>query len=150
MQHRISKFLYTALSIFLLFSTTAQAQRATTSSPYSRYGLGELRGDALPQLRAMGGITTGVRYLNGYGNINVGNPASYSALGLTTIDVGLFGNITELSQNNLAENSYNFSLSHINFGIPLGRPGGISFGIMPRSEERRVGKECRSRGSPDR
>jgi len=134
MQHRISKFLYTALSIFLLFSTTAQAQRATTSSPYSRYGLGELRGDALPQLRAMGGITTGVRYLNGYGNINVGNPASYSALGLTTIDVGLFGNITELSQNNLAENSYNFSLSHINFGIPLGRPGGISFGIMPFSD----------------
>jgi len=134
MQHRISKFLYTALSIFLLFSTTAQAQRATTSSPYSRYGLGEMRGDALPQLRAMGGITTGVRYLNGYGNINVGNPASYAALGLTTIDVGLFGNITELSQSNLTENSYNFSLSHINFGIPLGRPGGLSFGIMPFSD----------------
>ena len=134
MQHRISKFLYTALSIFLLFSTTAQAQRATTSSPYSRYGLGEMRGDALPQLRAMGGITTGIRHLNGYGNINLGNPASYSALGLTTIDVGLFGNITELSNNSLTENSYNFSLSHINFGIPLGRPGGISFGIMPFSD----------------
>ena len=134
MQHRISKFLYTALSISLLLSTTAQAQRATTSSPYSRYGLGELRGDALPQLRAMGGITTGIRYINGYGNINIGNPASYSALGLTTIDVGLFGNITELSQNNAKENSYNFALSHINFGIPLGRPGGISFGIMPFSD----------------
>ncbi|MGV3761312.1 hypothetical protein [Parapedobacter sp.] len=143
MQHRISKLFYTithitpgvyALTILLLFATTAQAQRATTSSPYSRYGLGEMRGDALPQARAMGGISTGIRYLNGYGNINVGNPASYSALGLTTIDVGLFGNITELSQNNLSENSYNFSLSHINFGIPLGRPGGISFGIMPFSD----------------
>src|SRR5690606_10729880 len=98
MQHRISKSLYTTarfipgaftLSLLLLFSTTTQAQRATTSSPYSRYGLGEMRGDALPQARAMGGITTGIRYLNGYGNINVGNPASYSALGLTTIDVGL-------------------------------------------------------------
>jgi len=54
MQHRISKLFFTALSIFLLFATTAQAQRATTSSPYSRYGLGEMRGDALPQARAMG------------------------------------------------------------------------------------------------
>lgn len=143
MQHRISKFLYTiihftpgvfALSILLLFSTTTLAQRATTSSPYSRYGLGEMRGDLLPQSRAMGGIATGVRYLNGYGNINIGNPASYSALGLTTIDAGLFGNITELSNNQLTENSYNFSLSHISFGVPLGRPGGISFGIMPFSD----------------
>lgn len=134
MQHRISKLFFTAFSLLLLFSSTAQAQRASTSSPYSRYGLGEMRGDALPQARAMGGINTGIRYLNGYGNINVGNPASYSALALTTIDVGLFGNITELSKNDLAENSYNFSLNHINFGIPLGRPGGISFGIMPFSD----------------
>ena len=134
MQHRISKFLYTALSIFLLFSTTAQAQRATTSSPYSRYGLGEMRGDLLPQLRAMGGIATGVRYINGYGNINISNPASYSALALTTIDVGLFGNITELSKNDRSESSYNFALSHINFGIPMGRAGAFSFGIMPYSD----------------
>src|SRR5690606_39308613 len=74
------------------------------------------------------------RYLSGYGNINMGNPASYSALALTTVDVGVFGNITELSRDQLSENSYNFSLSHINFGIPLGRPGGISFGIMPFSD----------------
>ncbi|WP_090607398.1 PorV/PorQ family protein [Parapedobacter koreensis] len=82
----------------------------------------------------MGGIATGIRYLSGYGNINVGNPASYSALQLTTVDVGVFGNITQLSRSQLSENSYNFSLSHINFGIPLGRPGGISFGIMPFSD----------------
>lgn len=118
----------------LLVSNLAHAQRSTTSSPYSRFGLGELRGDLLPQTRAMGGIATGVRYLSGYGNINVGNPASYSALQFTTIDVGVFGNVAELSKNQLTENSYNFALSHINFGIPLGRPGGISFGIMPFSD----------------
>ncbi|WP_188504012.1 hypothetical protein [Parapedobacter pyrenivorans] len=144
MQHRIPKLPYSimhvtpsvffALVTLLLFTTAAQAQRSTTSSPYSRYGLGEIRGDLLPQSRAMGGISTGIRYLSGYGNINVGNPASYSALALTTIDVGVFGNITQLSKNQLSENSYNFSLSHINFGIPLGRPGGISFGIMPFSD----------------
>ncbi len=130
--HIIQKILF-SLTI-LLVCHAAHAQRSTTSSPYSRFGLGELRGDFLPQSRAMGGISTGVRYLGGYGNINVANPASYSALGLTTIDIGVFGNITELSQNQLSENSYNFALSHINFGIPLGRPGGISFGILPFSD----------------
>lgn len=119
---------------FIALSTTVYAQRASTSSPYSRFGLGEIRGESLPQTRAMGGIATGVRYLSGYGNINVINPASYSALPLTTIDVGVFGNITQLSKNQLSENAYNFALSHINFGIPLGRPGGISFGILPFSD----------------
>jgi len=131
MQHTLKAFVFIT---FLLSSTLVYGQRSTTSSPYSRFGLGEIRGDLLPQTRAMGGIATGVRYLSGYGNINVGNPASYSALALTTVDVGVFGNITELSRNQLAENSYNFSLSHINFGIPLGRPGGLSFGIMPFSD----------------
>lgn len=121
------------IGLFVL-NSAAYAQRASTSSPYSRFGLGELRGESLPQTRAMGGIAAGVRYLSGYGNINVINPASYSALPLTTIDVGVFGNVTQLSKNQVSENAYNFALSHINFGIPLGRPGGISFGILPFSD----------------
>lgn len=121
-------------AFFVVLGVSAHAQRATTSSPYSRYGLGEIRGDNLPQTRAMGGIASGVRYLQGYGNINISNPASYSALMLTTIDVGVFGNINQLSKNDYSENAYNFALSHINFGIPLGRPGGISFGILPFSD----------------
>ncbi|MFC7524550.1 hypothetical protein ACFQRK_11370 [Parapedobacter sp. GCM10030251] len=131
MQHTLKALVFIT---FLLPITLVHGQRSTTSSPYSRFGLGEIRGDQLPQTRAMGGIATGVRYLSGYGNINVGNPASYSALALTTVDVGVFGNITQLSRNQLSENSYNFSLGHINFGIPLGRPGGLSFGIMPFSD----------------
>ncbi len=131
MQYTLKAFVFLTL---LLSGTWVYGQRSTTSSPYSRFGLGEIRGDLLPQTRAMGGIATGVRYLSGYGNINIANPASYSGLGLTTVDVGVFGNITQLSRNQLSEDSYNFSLSHINFGIPLGRPGGISFGIMPFSD----------------
>ena len=131
MQHTLKAFIFIT---FLLSTALVYGQRSSTSSPYSRFGLGEIRGDLLPQTRAMGGIATGVRYLGGYGNINIANPASYSALALTTVDVGVFGSITQLSRNQLSENSYNFSLSHINFGIPLGRPGGISFGIMPFSD----------------
>lgn len=113
----------------------ASAQRATTSSPYSRFGIGELRQDLLPQTRGMGGIATGVRYLGGYSNLNVANPASYSALHMTTMDAGIFGNITELTNSQRSESAYNFALSHINFGIPFSpRAGAMSFGIMPYSD----------------
>lgn len=116
------------------FVGPAWAQKASTSSPYSKFGLGELRGSQLPQTRAMGGIETGVRYVGRYSNINTGNPASYAALQLTTIDAGVLGNIAELSNRNLSERSYNFALSHINFAFPLARAGGISFGLAPYSD----------------
>lgn len=123
-------------ALFLLVAVQwATAQRATTSSPYSRFGIGELRHDLLPQTRGMGGIATGVRYLGGYSNLNMANPASYSALHMTTMDAGVFGNITQLSNSQLSENAYNFALSHINFGIPFSpKAGGMSFGVMPFSD----------------
>lgn len=109
-------------------------QKASTSSPYSKFGIGEIRGSQLPQTRAMGGIATGVRHIGVFSNINTENPASYSGIQYTTIDAGVFGNIAQLSNQTKSENSYNFALSHINFGFPLGRAGGLSIGILPYSD----------------
>lgn len=128
------KRIITFLSIILVTTSAVYAQRATTSSPYSQYGIGQLRGDFLPQTRALGGMGAGIRYQGGLNNINITNPASYSAIGMTTMDAGIFGNITELSNTQLSEQSYNFALSHIAFGIPLSRAGGVSFGILPFSD----------------
>lgn len=125
------------LILIIGFASSAgmvSAQKASTSSPYSKFGVGELWGRQLPQFRAMGGIETGVRYIGRYSNVNTGNPASYSALQFTTMDAGVLGNISQLSNSSLSENSYNFSLSHINFGFPLGRAGGVSFGLAPFSD----------------
>lgn len=122
-------FVVLFLPVSMLF-----AQKASTSSPYSKFGIGELRGSLLPQTRAMGGIASGVRHIGVFSNINTANPASYSALQFTTIDAGVLGNIAQLSNNTKSENSYNFALSHINFGFPLGKAGGISAGILPYSD----------------
>src|SRR3546814_10259350 len=84
---RFKQAIHTFLCLgFLLFSFGAIAQ-TSTSSPYSKFGLGELRGDHLPQLRGIGGISAGIRNLGSYFDINVGNPASYSAIHLTTFDI---------------------------------------------------------------
>ncbi|QNL51219.1 hypothetical protein H8S90_06460 [Olivibacter sp. SDN3] len=117
----------------LCISATANAQ-SNSSSPYSAFGYGLLRGDQLPQYKAIGGLSTGVRNMGSYSNINVANPASYSNIHLTTMDIGAYMNRTILQKDGQSEASGNFSLNHINFGIPLTPKSAFSFGLMPFSD----------------
>lgn len=130
---------YTRFFIIILLAVSAFGARAqsnaTTSSPYSRYGLGDINPSILPQNRAMGGIATAVNKINNYNNINVLNPASYGAINYTTIDIGVYSNIVNLSQTGQTSTSNaNFRLSHINFAVPVSRRSALSFGLMPYSE----------------
>ncbi|WP_316796846.1 hypothetical protein [Pedobacter agri] len=124
---------YIAAILVLVCGLGVQAQ-VTTSSPYSRYGLGNIKGSLLPQLRAMGGISTAVNSITGFNNINMQNPASYSSITLTTIDVGMSAGLTSLSRNNLSETSFNSTFSHLAFAIPVNRKSALSFGILPYSD----------------
>jgi len=124
---------YIAAILVLVCGLGVQAQ-VTTSSPYSRYGLGNVKGSLLPQFRAMGGISTAVNSITGFNNINMQNPASYSAITLTTIDVGMSAGLTSLSRNNLSETSFNATFSHLAFAIPVSRRSALSFGILPYSD----------------
>lgn len=131
MRLNIKKYLYIIIGIGM--SSAAHAQ-SNSSSPYSAFGLGLLRGDQLPQYRSMGGLSTGVRSLGGYSNINVANPAAYSAIHLSTFDIGAYMNRTVLEKGGATEGSGNFALNHINFGIPLSQRSAFSFGLMPFSD----------------
>ncbi|NCD70432.1 hypothetical protein [Mucilaginibacter agri] len=131
---------YIRFIVLFLVAVSASAavmaqSTATTSSPYSRYGLGELNQDLLPQTRAMGGIATGVNRINGYNNINSENPASYGFMNFTVIDVGVYSNIVTLSQTGVqSQTNSNYRLSHIAFGIPVSQRSALSFGLKPYSE----------------
>lgn len=127
---------YTRLFLSVLFAvagTGAMAQ-STSSSPYSRFGLGDIQEPLLPQNRAMGGISVGIQQSGGYDNINITNPASYSVIRLTAIDIGVFGNATTLSNHFAKETSKNFRLSHAAFAIPVSKRSALSFGILPYSD----------------
>jgi hypothetical protein len=123
--------------IILLLSVTcygAFAQTsATTSSPYSQFGLGDYSDPILTQFRGMGSIGTGVaRFTDGLSVINIVNPASYSNIGLTTIDIGAFANVVSLSRTGSgSETGNNFRLGHIAFGVPISKHSAISFGLVP-------------------
>jgi hypothetical protein len=131
---KYTRLFITFILAAIVFGAKAQST-ATTSSPYSKYGIGLLDDQQLPQTQGMGGISTAINTIGGYNTINVLNPASYGKIGFTTIDAGLTTNFTTFSQNGTGnENNSNTRLSHIAFAIPVTKKSALSFGLLPYSE----------------
>lgn len=114
----------------LVINVNAQS---TTNSPYSKFGVGNIKGSYLPQFKAMGNLAYGISSFGGYQNINVSNPASYSQIRLTTFDVGAAADFQNLSKGNLSEKSFNSALSHFTFAVPVTKTSAFSFGLLPFS-----------------
>lgn len=126
----IISFLFTATALGVKAQSTA-----TTSSPYSRYGLGDISPMLLPQNVGMGGIGVATNSINGFFAINPLNPASYSSMKLTVIDVGIYGKFNTLEKTGqTSQKNSNFRLSHVAFGLPVSKRSAFSFGLMPYSE----------------
>ncbi|RZA00238.1 MAG: hypothetical protein EOP47_14545 [Sphingobacteriaceae bacterium] len=129
---------YTRIFITILFAAIAfkagAQDNANSSSPYSRFGIGDISQQLLPQNAAMGGISTATNMIGGYSTINFTNPAANSQITLTTIDVGVYGNFLTLSKDGLgSEKNKNFRLSHLAFAIPVTKRSALNFGIIPYS-----------------
>jgi hypothetical protein len=130
------RFIVLILLTVTAFGVNAQTtSTATTSSPYSRYGLGDINSSALPQNIAMGGIGVATNNISGFNSLNPLNPASYSNLRLTVIDIGLSSQINTLSKTGFSnQTNSTFKLDHIAFGIPVSKKSAVSFGLTPYSE----------------
>ena len=129
-RNRRVRFIIAGLIFFpaVLF---AQFNNSTTS-PYSRYGLGDLASYSFGRSTAMGGATLASR--NGL-QINTANPASYSAIDSLNFlfEFGLQGSFsrykTEISS--MTSNDVNFNYFAMNFRI--NRWMATSLGILPYS-----------------
>lgn len=126
--------LHVVLGLGLFQIGDLYAQKSTSHSPYSQFGIGQMREDLLPQTRAMGGISTGVRHLNGLPTLNIANPASYSGLSRTILEAGLYVNATQLSKNARNNHTGDFAFSHFAIAVPFAKYGGMAFGIVPFSD----------------
>lgn len=134
---KYTRLLITLLLTVIVFEARSQTNstNATTSSPYSRYGIGDVSSQLMPQNIGMGGIATATNSIGGYNNINVINPASYGKIGYTVIDAGVYTNISTLSQNGSpSERNTSVRLSHIAFAMPVTKQSAISFGLLPYSD----------------
>lgn len=91
---------------------------AQENSPYSRYGIGNLLPAANTANRAMGGISAGYADPT---TLNSVNPATYSDLIYSTLDVGVEYDGRNLKQKDplASYKSNNAIISYMQFGFPL-------------------------------
>jgi hypothetical protein len=116
------------LSFTLLVTGLLGFSQENTSSPYSYYGLGDVRFRGTHDARAMGGLNiTGDSIA-----LNLQNPASYSRLHLTTFAVGGSTNFNNLNNDTTTEQAQRTSLDYLAVGVPMGKFG-ASFGLIPYS-----------------
>lgn len=112
----------------LLLTSFVSFSQENTASPYSYYGLGELRFKGTQEAKAMGGLAITGDSLS----INLNNPASYSHLFVTTFSVGGTSTFNNLKTSSQEEKAKRTSFDYLAIGIPMGKLG-AAFGLMPYS-----------------
>ena len=130
---------YTRLFITFLLAVVISEARAqstaTTASPYSKYGIGNIDEQLLPQNIGMGGIATATNTIGGYNSINVLNPASYAKISYVVIDAGINSNVLTMSQSGMPnQRSVNSTISHIAFAIPVTPARHLASDLLPYSQ----------------
>ncbi|MEO0038151.1 MAG: hypothetical protein RIQ59_1362 [Bacteroidota bacterium] len=115
------------VSISLLFSLVSFAQEGT-SSPYSFYGIGDVRFKGTVENTSMGGLSVVPDSIH----LNMVNPAMYSSLKLTTYAVGGTFSVNKLTTDTQSEKAQRTALNYLAVGIPLKKLG-IGFGLIPYS-----------------
>ena len=116
-----------AVSVCLLFSLINFAQEGT-SSPYSFYGIGDVKFKGTAENRAMGGLTIIPDSIH----LNIQNPASYSSLRYTTLSLGGSFSSTTFETETQQEEAQRISLDYFAIGLPMGKFA-AAFGLMPYS-----------------
>lgn len=125
-------FAFLVLNTFYSFHTTFA--QTSTSSPYSRYGIGDIPGKGFGQSFAMGGTTIAMQNdTTPLFFINTGNPASYTGFKLTTAELGANYNRVQLQSATTKKTVNNASLGYISMAFPIKRWWGASVGIIPFS-----------------
>ncbi|HNP48104.1 MAG TPA: hypothetical protein PKK99_02770 [Bacteroidia bacterium] len=115
---------------YLLQSRTVFAQNAS-SSPYSRFGIGDIQFNGFSRNTAMGGISQAMDHPY---YLNLGNPASFSSISLTTYELGVNFALNELETSKIKQQNHTSSLGYFAFGFPVKlKKWGMGFGLLPYS-----------------
>ncbi|MEO8760981.1 MAG: hypothetical protein ABI388_06890 [Bacteroidia bacterium] len=137
-------FLVAFIGLFFPFSAQAQT---STSSPYSRYGIGSLEPAGLAASTAMGGCYTAFQ------NdtliplfINPGNPASYSTNRITTFEIGGRASSTNFISDAGNVKKTNSGFNYISLAVPIRKNMGLAAGLTPFSN---VGYNATTSGNVD-
>jgi hypothetical protein len=124
-----SRISLSVLFLFLYFSLSAQT---IITSPYSRYGIGDLTANANAWNFSMGGTSIGLR--SPY-HISFINPASYTAFDSTSFvfEGGVIFNYVQLKTNLQSASRTYASVGYLTFGFPVTKWWKTTLGLLPYS-----------------
>ena len=117
------------LFVLLCLPIVVLAQQ-NTISPYSSFGIGEFQSQGFALNNDLGGLGIALRSNN---QLNLLNPASSSALNLTSFEAGLKGASLFLKDANLEQESFSSSMAYLSLGFPIAKGVGLSSGLLPYS-----------------
>jgi hypothetical protein len=126
MQIKIYKSLLFTLACLPLISLAQQ----NTISPYSAFGIGEVQNQGFALNRDLGGLGLALRPNS---NLNPMNPASLSALSLTSFEAGVNGSAMFLSDHTLSQEYFTSTMSYLSLGFPIKEGFAVSVGLLPYS-----------------
>ena len=123
---------YTLLMIMLLCGVSGLWAQHNTSSPYTRYGYGNVLDGGFGQTRAMGGLSYGLRDKS---IINPNNPASYTAIDSLTfrMEAGVSFQVSRFDGVNEKKTERDGNLEFLAFQFPIRKWVAFSCGLMPYS-----------------
>ncbi|TDW49821.1 hypothetical protein EV144_102245 [Flavobacterium sp. 270] len=115
------------ISACLLISFVSFAQQGT-ASPYSFYGIGDVRFKGTLENRSMAGVVVEQDSIH----LNIENPSSYASLIQTTFTVGGTFGTSNLKTSTQSEKAQRSTFDYLAVGVPMGKFG-AAFGLIPLS-----------------
>jgi hypothetical protein len=121
-----------SLICLLAIITAGAAGQKNISSPFARYGIGNLEHQGTFRTLAMGGISSGIRDNL---TLNYLTPASYSSIDTASFifDFGINYTFINLKESDLNYYSQDLNFSHLIIGFPIKEGWGFVAGIAPFS-----------------
>jgi len=129
------------LVAFSLFLSVVSLAQEGTSSPYSFYGLGDMRFKGTVENRSMGGLSVLADSIH----INIQNPAFYPALKFTTFTIGGSYLTTKLKTSSDEGKARRSNLDYMAVAFPIG-DFGAGFGLVPFTS---VGYKLQTLATPE-
>ena len=126
-------FSRTALTVLVsLLGPALLTGQTLTTSPYSRYGIGDLMNRSTSQGQAMGGLSSGLRSNT---SLNLLNPASLTAVDTVSFlfEAGTFERVTHLRTTDVQRTVNNIGFSYAAMAFPVTRWWKAGMGILPYS-----------------
>lgn len=114
---------------FCLFLSAVTWAQEGTASPYSFYGIGDVKFKGTVENRSMGGVSV----FNDSIHVNLQNPASFSHLKFTTFTVGANYNDVKLKTDAESEKATRTTIDYLVVAMPISKKFGAALGLLPFS-----------------